>query len=365
MERETRIFWLVLAGVALVAALFTLGGRVREELGPRPRAAWVAIGTGDDPVATSGPVEVAAGESFTLHAVLEAEDWRGETVYYTDAAALGLGDRRIPDELLRRWPAGDEYVRVLWFTVEGAPPYLEVATQADLERLQFREVFRADWPRAWSVPGSVELSRRRQEAREAQAAAAVADFGTQRFHVRIEFFEPTNTVVPRLRIQSWGAAELRRESEHFPTVTARLAGPLEAASAVFGLPQVELAESADAEVAAAVGELRRGGLIFGRVFLLRRLLERAGRAWEALGWRAVDLRDGPEWGAGGVAPGDLLRVGERFVVLVADEGRDGTLDDADLGFDYDHGAVLRRLGEIFTGEGLVEWTPLAAAVEGG
>ena len=57
-------------------------------------------------------------------------------------------------------------------------------------------------------------------------------------------------------------------------------------------------------------------------------------------------------------------VGERFVILAYDQGDPGRLDDGDLGFDFDKGAVLRRLGEIFTGEGLVEWAPLAGGTEG-
>ena len=357
MERETKILWAVVAAVILAAVLFTLGGRVREELAPEPRAAWVAIARGDDSLAVSGPLELEAGEPFTLYAVLEAEDWRGERVYYTDAAALELAGEPVPESALRRWTGGEE-VRLLWFTVEGGPPFLEVATAADLERLQFRESFRADWPQAWTVPGSVEPSRRRQVVGE--PVVVTDEFGSQRFHVRIEFFSPLNTVVPRLRMRSWGAAEVQRESERFPAVTARLPGSLAVPSAVFGTPQVEVAEGAAAEVAAAVGELRRRRLVFARLPLLRELLDGAGRSWEELGWQEVDLAEGPQWGPGGVGPGDLLRVGERFVILVADEGLAGRLDDGDVGFDFDKGAVQRRIGEIFTGEGLVEWAPLDA-----
>jgi hypothetical protein len=354
VERETKILWAVVAGVGLAALLFGLGGKARRELAPEPRAAWVAIAAGEDPLAVSGPVELAAGEPFTLHAVLEAETWRGERVYYTEAKALRLDGEEIPASALRRWSGGEE-VRILWFTVEGGPPYLEVAAASDLERLQFRESFRADWPQAWAVPGSVEPSRRRLVAGDLGAAA---DFGSQRFHVRIEFFGAASAVVPRLRMRSPGAAEIERESERFPAVRARLAGPLAAPSLVFGTPQVEVAEGADAALAHSVGELWRSGLVFSRLVVLRELLDRTGRSWEEAGWRAVDLEEGLEWGVGGVAPGDLLRVGERFVILVADQGRRGQLDDGDLGFDFDKGAALLRLGEIFTGEGLVEWAAL-------
>ena len=359
MERETKILWAVVAAVAVAAVLFGLGGRVREELAPEPRAAWVAIAVGDDPLAVDGPMELAAGEPFTLHAVLEAESWRGERVYYSDARALRLGGEEVPASSLRRWTSGED-VRLLWFTVEGVPPYLEVTEAADLERLQFRESFRADWPQAWSVPGSVEHSRRLLVAGEEGARAA--DFGSQRFHVRIEFFHPLNPVVPKLRMRSPGAAEV--DSERMSGVTAALDGALAVPSAVFGTPQVELGGGADEALAAEVSELWSRRLAFSRLVVLRELLERGGRAWEELDWRTVDLLEGPRWGERGVAPGDLLRVGERFVILASDEGEAGRLDEDDLGFDFDKGAVLRRLGEIFTGEGLVEWAPLGGGEEG-
>ncbi len=148
-------------------------------------------------------------------------------------------------------------------------------------------------------------------------------------------------------------------------VTARLDGALATPSAVFGVPQLELGDDAEPALAERVGELWRRRLAFSRVRLLRELLDRSGRSWEELSWRAVDLGEGPVWGAGGAAAGDLLRVGERFVVLVADEGEPGRLDDGDLGFDFDRGAVLRRLGEIYTGEGLVEWAPQGEAPPAG
>jgi hypothetical protein len=355
VERETRIFWAVAVAVILIAVLIGLGGRVRQELAPQPRAAWVAIARGEEPLAVSGPVAIAAGEPFTLYAVLEAETWGGERVYYTEAPALRLGGEEIPASSLRRWTGGEE-VRILWFTVEAAPPYLEVARRDDLERLQFRESFRADWPQAWAVPGSVEPSRRRLAADH--RGVGPVEFGTQRFHVRVEFFGPTNRVVPRLRMRSWGAPQVEHESARFPAVTARLPGPLAVPSAVFGMPQVEPVEGAAESLVVAVAELWRQRLAFSRLLLLRELLEGAGTTWEELSWRAVDLLDGPAWGAGGIAAGDVLRVGERFVVLVSDEGERGRLDEGDLGFDFDEGAVVRRLGEVFTGEGLVEWAPL-------
>ncbi len=358
MERETRILWAVVAVVILLAILFGVGGKVQQELSPEPQAAWVAIAAGDDPVAVSGPVEVAAGEPFTLHAVLEARTWRGETVYYTEARGLRLDGDEVPQSALRHWPGG-EPINLLWFVVEGTPPFLEAGAPGDLDRLQFRESFRAEWPHTWSVPGSVEPSRRRLAVGE--IAGAFPEFGRQMFHVRIEFFGPASSVVPRLRVSSWGAADVEGESGRFPAVTARLPDRLAEASAVFGTPQLELSEAAGSAVADRVGELWQRRLAFSRLLVLRRHLEAAGLNWEELDWRPVDLEEGPVWGPGEAAAGDVLRVGDRFVILASDEGQPGRLEEDDLGFDFDKGAVLRRLGEIFTGQGLVEWAPLGGA----
>jgi len=57
----------------------------------------------------------------------------------------------------------------------------------------------------------------------------------------------------------------------------------------------------------------------------------------------------------------LVRVGERVVILAADHGLPGYLDRDDLCIDFDRGIAVRRLGEIFVGDGQIEWGPLRAA----
>ena len=64
------------------------------------------------------------------------------------------------------------------------------------------------------------------------------------------------------------------------------------------------------------------------------------------------------WGAEGAVGGDLLRVGNRWVVLLQDRGLEGFLDRDDLCLDFDRGARMRLVGEVFTGDGLVEWAGL-------
>ena len=166
-----------------------------------------------------------------------------------------------------------------------------------------------------------------------------------------------------------------------PTVPAVPAGG--AASAVFGLTQIEPPPDAGEAMLDEIARLTRDGRAFGRVALLGAIIEDAGRSIDGLVWQRIGLEGEQPWGAGGVAPGDLLRVGGRVVVLYREAapapaadtgdtrgtappsdtaGTAGALDRTDLCFDYVHGAAVRPLGAVFAesqGEGgQVEWASL-------
>ena len=175
-------------------------------------------------------------------------------------------------------------------------------------------------------------------------------FGTRRFHVRIEIFGPESEIRPRQRIESWNGAQLAADPEHFPTVLSRLEGSLGPPSAAFGLPQLEPAADAGAEARQAIAEWRGRRLGFSRLPLIKAAIEAADVDPEELDWRAVELTGE----VGFESPGDLVRVGERWVLTYEDRGVEGRLDYEDLCFDFDRGAAVRRLGDIFVGEGLVE-----------
>ncbi|HEX6203502.1 MAG TPA: hypothetical protein VF100_10905, partial [Thermoanaerobaculia bacterium] len=126
MVGEKRILWIVIAVAVVIVGVLVALPKVEERTAPQPTAAWVAIEVEGSGVARVGPVAIEAGTPFTLHAVLAAVTRRGETIYYTEAPALAFGDGEPVDaEALRRWPS-DRGARVLWFTVEGPSPYLEI-----------------------------------------------------------------------------------------------------------------------------------------------------------------------------------------------------------------------------------------------
>lgn len=355
MSSERRILWGVIFGVALVVVVIMSIPEVEKRAAPAPRAAWVAVETAASPLARTGDVQILAGMPFRLHAVLEAESWTGKTVYFTEAEQLELEGRRIPASALRRWSETEE-ARILWFTVEGFTPYMEVREAPDLARFRFEEFFRADWPRAWSVPGS--LQPRRELPDDSVPLDDLPRFGTQRFHVRIELFGPESRIAPRARIQSMRASELPATASRFTTVTATLPGPLELPSRVFGLTQIEPLPGALPQVAERLVSWSRDRIAFSRVTVLGELLERSGVAFGDLSWESVDLAAGPAWGEQGVLEGDLLRVGDRWLIVFLDRGLPGVLDREDLTLDFGKGARVRKVEEIFTGEGLVDWARL-------
>lgn len=379
-EPDRKIFWTVaiVAAVAVGALLFW--PTVQRELGPEPQRAWVAIQAEGADVAEAGTVELPAGAHFRLHAVLEARRRSGETVYYTEAPALRLAGRDVPATALVRWDRPAE-VRIRWFTVEGKIPFMTLRAGQGIDRFGFEGFFRPEWGESWSVSGTLEPANDARLVKEDRQGRL--PFGTQRYQARIELYADEGDEIPSERFVSPGAAELAGDPDALPTAVLTLAGAAAPASAVFGLTEIEPPPDAGPEIADELVRLTRSGLAFGRLALLREVLAAAavGSPGELV-WQRLDLDAGAPWQTTdgeaadepAVAQGDLLRVGERWVVLYRDGGDpgagagkgagngagDGRLDRGDLCFDYARGSVVRPLGAVFAGGGEVEWARLRA-----
>lgn len=354
MMDDKRVVWAIVGTIALVLAVIFLSEPVQRELRADPQRAFIAFEVEREGVARPGRLDLPAGTRFDIHAVLEARGRGGRTIYFTQAPGLEIDGVRVAPEDLRPWP-GPEEIKILWFSVEGPRPFVEVGQGQAVDKLAFQAVFRPDWPRAWSIPGGI------RPAREAGGEEPRREsFGTQRYQVRFELFSLSSALVPVATYDSLPASQVRSEVERYPTVTLHLPGLLELPSSVFGLTQLELAPEALPGQGAALRRLFVDRLAFSRLALLRAMLDSADADWETIAWEAAELAAGPAWGEGAVEAGHLLRAGERVVVLYEDRGEPGRLDYDDLCLDYLEGARVRRLSEVFTGEGLVEWTRLAA-----
>jgi hypothetical protein len=349
---ELKPAWIVgfvIAGLVLVLLFM----RTSEELRPELVTAHVAVQPETASVARVGPVETAIGTPFRLFAVVEATDWQGRRIFYTDAAVLEVDGSVVPEDRVRTWNRREK-VRVLWFTVEGAPPYSEVTDFETLDRSRYRAVFQADWPQAWTVPGHIAPMVENFLPGDQDRAEPVR-FGIQRFHVRIEVFATDSDLLPSQRLRSSGVADLESAPESFPALTATLNWPLDSVSRVFGLPQIEAADGSPEEIVDALADRTRRGLVFSRVPLLRSWLAGLGTGWEDLGWRSIELTGEAQW-----RPGGVVRAGSKVALTYLDRGVEGRLDRSDLCLDFDRGATVRTLGEVFVGEGLVEFAAVEA-----
>lgn len=356
-----------------LAGLLWVVPAVQQRIRAEPVAAWVGVEIAGSSVVRVGPTVLPAGQPFRLYAILAARKPNGDEIYYTDASAVAFGDRRIASELLRPWP-GPEDARILWLTLEGEGAFRSLEVGADLSAFTYREFFHPEWGRAWSTVGSLGANHDEQLAGDRGPGGR--GFGTQHYQVWIELFADNKAIVPAQRVKSPGWEALEASSEHSATVVAELPGRLGVASRVFGLSQLE--PTADDQAALGqVARLYRHGLAFTRLLLLRSMIEASGAEYDSLVWRRVDLQAGLPFGpdeerlgeerleapttAPAIAAGDLLRVGARWVVLYRDSGEPGVLDGQDLCFDFDRGAEVRQLAEVFVGGGDIEWAVLAPA----
>lgn len=347
-----RYVWIAAAVLLVAVVAVLLVPKAQETLAPQPERAFVAIEVGGEGVARPGSVELADDTEFRLHAVLEAATRGGEPLYYTEAPALEIDGARVPAERLRPWDRALE-ARVLWFSVEGVPPVVAAGDPQAVDAFRFQEIFRADWPQAWSVDGTVEpTSERLARGRREHGPFS---FGTAAVQVRVLLYGSESAIRPRASFVSPGASALDDGSGRVARVEKSLPGLLAPASRVFGLPQIEPAGGAP--LPPALEELLARDHAFRRAQVLDATLRAAGRRWDDLTWREVDPEAGAPWQEGEVAPGDLVRSGGRLVILYRDQG-DGRLSEDDLAFDFVDGPAVRSLGEIFVGEGLLDWASL-------
>ena len=353
MTAARKIYIAVGTAAVLALAALWLQPRVESALAPEPRIAHVAVEVRGAAAAVVGPVEIPAGERFRLHAVLEADTRAGDVIYYSEAAALMVNGEVVGGDRIRRWDRPQE-AKILWFTVESQAPFALLEGEDPLADLSFEEFFHPEWSTSWQIEGHIEP--RHSELLGGTGEHAVG-FGTQRFRAWVEIYDELNPLVPAARFRSAGADTLPHGVDEFPTVTASLPGPAQAATVVFGLIGLELPEGASLELRRDVAALAADRLVFTRLSVLRDVLARDGRDLEDLPWNNIELDGGMEWGAT-VRQGDLVRVGARLVMLHEDLDGDGRLGGADSCLDFEEGAAVRRLNEVFPGEGEIEWASL-------
>lgn len=364
MESRRLVAILSAAIVIVLVLVFVVVPAIRLRTLPTPERAWVGVELEDSGVAVVGRAEIDARQPFRLHGILEAKRRDGESVFFTDAATVTFvaGARSAQEEHYEgdavRPYAGPKLARVIWLRLQGPTPYLRLQSGEDnLDRLTFTEFAQPDWGRGWSTKGSLEA--RHDASLEEDGLGEALGFGTEHVQAWIELVADEKAVLPEARFRSPGIEELRADPASFSTVVATVPGALSVPTAVFGLTQIETPPDASEHLLQRLAEIQRNHLAFSQLLLLRATIEAAGQTVDGLRWQLLDWSQRPPWGTT-VRPGDLLRVGARWVVLFRDVGEEGVLDPADLCLDYDKGAKVRALDAVFEATGDLEWARLAA-----
>lgn len=347
---ENRTFWIIVGVLVLGLGAVLLQPTIEEELAPTLETAWVAIELDGAETAVVGPVEADEGTRFTLHAVVRGTTRGGEPVYYTEAKAVEIDGEKIPSEQLRRWNR-PKPVKIRWYSLEGRWPFLQLGEKG-IGAFRYESFLRSDWPLAWSVPGEIDPANDDHLAAEGDVPRP--HLGTLRFRAQLELYGMKDDLMPEQIVRSWGVDELKDNVERFPTITLVSPDGAREASRLFGLTELDPQEGASPELVRQIDELTRHRIAFSRSTLLRSITEAAGTKFSALEWQAVDLTGGLTWGVD-ASPGDLLRVGDRVVVLYRDVQDDaeaaGRVDYGDWCFDFVQGLEARALADVFSGEG--------------
>ncbi len=344
---ENRAFWIIVALLVLGIGFVFLQPTVEDRLAPTLTEAWVAIEVEGTGVARVGPVEIDEGTGFTLHAVVGATKRNGDTVYYTAADRLKIDDQEIPAESLQPWDR-NRPVKIRWYTLEGRSPFMTLGTEG-ISTFRFESFLRSDWPLAWSIPGAIDPAN--DDHLQSDDAVPRPMLGTQRFRTQLELYRFADDLLPTQVVRSWDVDDLKREVERFPTVTVVSNDGAREVSRWLGLTQLVPPADPPVELVRQIDELARHRIAFSRLTLLRDLARASGTSFGNLVWSSLDIAEQMRWPSDAQA-GDLLRVGDRVVVLFRDRGEPGLVDYQDLCFDFVQGIEVRALGDVFSGEGL-------------
>ena len=344
---ENRAFWIIVALLVLGIGFVFLQPTVEDRLAPTLTDAWVAIEVDGTGVARVGPVEMTEGQEFTLHAVVSGTKRNGEIVYYTGAERLILGGQEVAAESLQPWDR-NRPVKIRWYTLEGRLPFVNLENEG-ISAFRFESFLRSDWPLAWSIPGAIDSAN--DDHLQSEDTVPRPKLGTQRYRTQLELYRFEDDLLPTQVVRSWDVEHLKEKVESFPTATILSNDGAREASRWLGLTQLVPPPDPSTELVRQIDELAGHHIAFSRLTLLRDLARAAGTSFSELTWSTLDVSGEARWQADAEA-GDLLRVGDRVVVLFRDLGEPGIVDYQDLCFDFVQGIETRALGAVFSGEGL-------------
>jgi hypothetical protein len=344
VDRDNRL--VVIIAAALVAALAVpfLLWRVKESRRPILAEARIVMATAADPVFREGPRRVGPDEPVEIALAVRLERPGQEDLWLAPVADLVLEGTTVDHLESDGWPADDRWLRVNWFTVESAVVGGELSPDSAAERLRYRTFLAPEMGRGLSAAAAPEAHNDDFLGDEAEAVPLTG--GTLRLHARAEVVARPTAATVEQAASTLGADQLG--DPLFPAIhrATDLAGAVRpSAGELFLLPGFEADQEGDLDLdeilrttlGLGVGELVEARLLCTSEALAalavsdtsslpEEALERVGEI-EAEAPRFVRRGRALRWGET-VRPGDLLRRGDHWLVLLSDDG-DGTLGGGD------------------------------------
>lgn len=331
-----------LAIAALITAPFILSF-VRESQRPVLLEARVVTATSTDPVFREGRRHVAAGDTARAALALRLENNGGGTRWLAPVEALVLNGEPVEHIETAVWPEDDRVLRVFWFTVESTNLGGEL-TANTVDRLRYRSFLAPEMGRGLRAERLPEAHN--DDHMGYGEATAPATAGTLRLYARVEVVEEAKDLRPLQSALTLDADRIFDSA--FPTILRAVdlgEGVHDVVGELFLLPGFEPRGSSPDEwnritlpaFGAEFTDLVDERLVVSSWTLAA--IAVSGRAdldpsvFTSLGAVKVSadglLRRGrPLRWQEDVRPGDLLRDGRRWIILLRDQG-DGLLDPAD------------------------------------
>lgn len=344
MTADTRRLLVVFAIlVTLIGAPFLIT-RIRDSRRPVLAGARVVTATGSDPVFRTGRRHVAPGDTVEAALALHVERAGRGRSWLAPVHELAIDGEPVAHDRSGTWPDSGRTVRVFWFSVESSTIGGVLTADNAGERLRYRTFFAPEMGRELRALRLPETHN--DDSLGTAALGAPGNAGTVRLYARAEIVEEADDLRPLHAATTLEPALLL--DERFPTLLRAAdlgAGVRSEAGELFGLPGFEpegpTPEAREDTTVGAFGR-RFTDLVAERVVVSSWTLaavattgsprsDPAGLA--DLGELAVtddSLRRAGRaavWGPD-VRAGDLLVDGERWLVLLGDNGN-GELDPSD------------------------------------
>ncbi len=344
MDADTRRA--VLVFVALVALLAVPVGvlEVRDWLRPRLVDVRIVTASDSDPVFREGGRHVAADEQVHLAVALQVRRPLRGTTWLAPVERLVLDGAEVDHERITRWPESDRQLRLFWFTVECKRIGGDLDGAGAADSLAYQTFLAPELGRGLRATGEPEVHN--DDYLGEDTGALPSSGGTIRLYARVEVVAEEDDVQALQVATTPGPGHVAESG--FPAIhrAADLPAPIRPeVGELFSLPgfepEDEIAEAADAATEAAWGlsfddAVRRRLLVSAATFAATAAF--GTPAAPADGWRqhgVVTVGPGglvldgraPRWQSD-VRAGDVLRSGEQWVLLVADDG-DGVLGSGD------------------------------------